>query len=129
CQLPTVLAARGFFVLPPVGFGEGGEALAEAERSLRLLGAHRALLFRIARQVVELVGRRAQIEDVLPLALAYTQLEFVLRDIKIRARRMIRVEEAPSLPVRGRRHAGQLRDRRREIDVAADDRRMRLGLV
>ena len=119
-----LIAVRPMLVAT-VRLGPGGEALAQPRRA-RLLAFEGRSFVGVAREVEELIRAGAQIVDVLPLALADAELELVLRDVKIRARRMRGIEQAASLPVGRRRQPGELGDCRREIHVAADHRRVRL---
>src|SRR5690349_14436192 len=59
----------GFGVVPAIGLRPCREALAQPRRA-RVLAGHAMLFVRIGREVVQLVGSRAKIEDVLPIALA-----------------------------------------------------------
>src|SRR4029079_17197173 len=79
-------------VLAPVGLGPRGETLAQPRRA-RVLPSDALLFVRVAGEVVQLVGTGSKIEDVLPVAFADAELEFVLGDIEIGARRMRAIEE------------------------------------
>src|SRR5204862_2247097 len=119
------LLFRADVVLAAVRLGPGGEALAQPRRA-RLFAFDGRSFVGVAREVEELIRAGAQIVDVLPLALADAELELVLRDVEIRARRMRGIEQAASLPVGRRRHPDELGVCRRELHVAADHGRVRL---
>src|SRR5258708_10997751 len=111
-------------VLPPVRSRPRGQPVPQRRATIRVRRCDVVLLARIRAEIVELVGTRPQIEDVLPVVFADAQLEFVLRDIKIRARRMAYVEHTAALPVWRGRQACEIRQRWRDVDMPADDRRL-----